>query len=134
MYKRLLVYVDPGETRLDELEGLMDLADQLGARVIALAILEPEPDKPTEKEKKARDELEDRAWKFLYSIEDIAFSREVKNSLMLEEGKTLDTIASVVSSYDVDICATFNYRNVDIPGLLEKLNTVPLLLLNQEGQ
>ena|GEM_PF-1852336 len=134
MYKRLLVYVDSGETRLIELEGLLDLADQLGARVIALTVLAPEPANPSEEETKSRDELEDRAWNFLYQIEDMAFSREIKNSLMLEEGETIQAISSVVASYEVDICATFNYRNIDIPALLDKLDKVPLLLLNQEGQ
>ncbi|MBN2381151.1 universal stress protein [candidate division WOR-3 bacterium] len=134
MYKRLLVYIDPAETRLEELEGFLDLASQLGCRIIALAVLEPEPEKHSAKETELREALEDRAWKFLYEIEDTAFGREIKNSLMVEEGKPEEVIASVVKSYEVDICATFAYKSIDIGSLLNRLVNVPLLLLNQEGQ
>jgi sugar phosphate isomerase/epimerase len=130
----LLCYVEAGETGLDELEGLLDLASQLRCRVIVLAVIAPEGKKLTKKESQAREALEDRSWKFLYEIEDIAFEREIKISLMLEEGDVEDTIAAVVKSYNVDLCSTFSYKSIHAGDLLAKLSTVPLLFFNKEGQ
>ena len=134
MYKRLLFYIEPGETRLEELEGLLDLAVQLQSRLIVLAILPEEPTKPSKEEKEERDILEDRIWNFLYEIEDVAFGRELKISLMLEEGKPEETIASVAKSYEADLCATLPYKELNIELLLQKLDKTPLLVFNQEGR
>lgn len=133
MFRRLLCYVEAGETGLDELEGLLDLASQLHCRVIVLAVIAPEGKKLTKKENQAREAMEDRSWKFLYEIEDIAFEREIKISLMLEEGDVEDTIAAVVKSYNVDLCSTFSYKSIHAGDLLAKLCTVPLLFFNKEG-
>lgn len=133
MYRRVLCYVEADETRLEELEGLLDLASQLQSRLIVLAVLPEEPEEPTKEEKEKRDLLEDRIWNFLYQIEDVAFGRELKISLMLEEGKPEETIASVVKSYEADLCVTFHYKELDAELLLQKLGPTPLLIFNQEG-
>jgi hypothetical protein len=133
VYRRLLCYIEPGETRLEELEGLLDLTVQLQSRLIVLAILPEEPAKPSKEEKEKRDILEDRIWNFLYEIEDVAFGRELKISLMLEEGRAEETIASVAKSYEADLCATLPYKELDIELLLQKLGKTPLLVFNQEG-
>jgi sugar phosphate isomerase/epimerase len=130
----MLAYIDAGQTRLEELESLFDLVSQLGSRLIILAVLEPEVKNPTAEEKVERDELEDRVWKFLYQIEDIAFRREIKISLMLEDGELVQTIASVVKSYEVNLCATFLYKEINVEELHSSIGDVPLLLLNQEGR
>lgn len=134
MYRRLLCYVEAGETRLEELERVLDLASQLQSRLIVLAVLPEEPEESTKEEKEKRDILEDRIWNSLYQIEDVAFGRELKISLMLEEGKPEETIASVVKSYEVDLCATFPYKGLDAGLLLQKLGSTPLLFFNQEGR
>jgi len=132
VYKRILFYVDPEQTRIDRVEGLLDLVTQLDSRLIVLSVLPENNENASEKKKKERDELEDRNWKFLYQIEDVAFEREIKVSLMLEEGELHETIASVVKSYEVDICATFPYKGINVEDLLSRLNSTPLLLINQE--
>ncbi len=134
MYRRLLCYVEAGETRLEELERVLDLASQLQSRLIVLAVLPQESPDPSKEEKQERDILEDRTWNFLYEIEDVAFGRELKISLMLEEGKSEETIASVIKSYEVDLCATFPYKGLDAGFLLQKLGSTPLLFFNQEGR
>ena len=134
MYRRLLCYVEAGETRLEELEGVLDLASQLQSRLIVLAVLPEESPDPSKEEKQERDILEDRTWNVLYEIEDVEFGRELKISLMLEEGKPEETIASVVKSYEVDLCATFPYKGLDAELLLQKLGSTPLLFFNQEGR
>jgi len=133
VYRRVLCYVEADETRLEELEGLLDLASQLQSRLIVLAVLPEEPEESTKEEKEKRDLLEDRIWNFLYQIEDVAFGRELKISLMLEEGKPEETIASVVKSYEADLCVTFPYKELDAELLLQKLGPTPLLIFNQEG-
>lgn len=133
MYKRLLCYINTEETRVEELEGLLDLASQLRARIIFLAVMEPEPAKPTEQQKKDRDQAEDRIWNFLYQVEDIAFGRELKVSLMLEEDEVEDAIASVAKSYEVDMCVTFPYPEINAERLLARLGGAKLLLMSQEG-
>lgn len=134
MYKRLLIYLDAATTKQEELEGIMDLASALRARLIVLAVIPKEPENLTKEEKELREELEDRTWNFLYGIEDISFEREIKISLMLEEGEAEERIASVAKSYEADICATFAYKEIKAERLLRRLGNVPLLLLNQEGR
>jgi hypothetical protein len=134
LFKRMLIYLDPARTRLEELEGVLDLASALHARLIALAVIPPESQNMSKEEKELRDELEDRTWNFLYGIEEIAFEREIKISLMLEEGEAEKRIASVAKSYEADICATFLYKEIKTGRLLGALGGVPLLLLNQEGR
>ena len=134
MYKRMLIYLDAARTRLEELEGVLDLASALHARLIALAVIGPESQNMSKEEKELRDELEDRTWNFLYGIEDVAFEREIKISLMLEEGEAEERMASVARSYEADICATFLYKEIKAGRLLGLLGGVPLLLLNQEGR
>lgn len=132
MYTRLLCYVDADVTRLEELEGLLDLSSQLHSRLIILAVLPREEENPSKEEKEKRDLVEDRVWNFLYQIEDVAFERELKVSLMLEEGDIEETIISVVKSYEVDLCATFPYKEIKPEHLLARLGRIPLLFLSKE--
>lgn len=134
MYNRLLCYVDASEVRLDDLEGVLDLASQLQCRLIVLSVIPPKKEGGTEKEQEKYDQLEDRVWNFLYQIEEEAFSRELKVSLMLEEGTPVDVVASVVKSYEADLCAIFFSRQVEPQDLANKLGKVPVLLYNQEGR
>ncbi len=134
MYKRILMYLDPSESRLDQLEGLLDLASQLHSRLIVLAVL-PHIDENASAEKiDNQEDLEDRTWNILYQIEEIAFDREIKTSLMIEDGDTEEVIASVVRSYEVDIVATFALKKINVNHLSRRLGGVPLLLFNQEAR
>lgn len=134
MYKRILAYVNAGETRIDQLEALFDLTVQLKSRLIVLAVIPPEEAGASSEETEKREALEDRTWKFLYQIEDVAFGREIRISLMLEDGEPEETIASVAKSYEANLCATFPYKEIDAERLIGRLGGVPLLLLTQEGR
>lgn len=134
MYKRVLFFLDPDETRVDLLEELLDLITQLKSRLIVLVVVPPDAENASKEELERKEALEDRAWNILYQIEDIAFDREIKISLMVEEGDTEEVIASVVKSYNVDLASTFTYKKINPGRLSGRLGGVPLLLLNQEAR
>jgi nucleotide-binding universal stress UspA family protein len=98
--ERLLLYVEatPGMARTTA--WTLELARTLSCRVFAVAVMNA----PSAAAAKSRaDDAEERAWGLLYEIEDDAFDKDVKISLLLEQGDQLQRVLDLSANYDVGL-------------------------------
>lgn len=125
--ERILVYINPDEIPLERAGWTIDFASLVSARIILLTVI-TEPEKLSEEE---YDKKEDKYWKYLYELEDKAFEKEVKVSLIVEDGNLLDVIKKAVKGYKVDIFVTFITSKLEFSEILKEIN-IPLLILKAE--
>ena len=76
------------------------LAKGMSCRVFALSVIDP--DSPRRRDAQSSD-LEERAWSLLYEIEDDAFQKNVRISLLLESGQPLSKLVGLSASYDTEL-------------------------------
>jgi len=100
---KLMLLVEDGVPVERSLERALTLARELGARVIAVSIIGGN-DAPAGPDRDQHlSDLEEAAWARLYEVEEEAFSRDVKVSLLLEQGDPLDRLLDLAESYEVGI-------------------------------
>jgi nucleotide-binding universal stress UspA family protein len=101
--RKLMLLVEAGIPVERSLERTLTLARELGARVIAVSIIN-ENDAPAGPGRDQHtSDLEESAWARLYEVEEEAFSRDVRVSLLLEQGEPVDRLLELCESYEVDI-------------------------------
>lgn len=122
--ERILVYVDPDRVNIRNVEWIITLAEFLSARLIFLAVIENAEELSDEE----YDKTEDRFWKYLYELEDIAFEKEVKVSLVIEEGDTFEVVKRAIKGYRVQAFVTFLTSKLNIEKFVREIE-VPLILL-----
>lgn len=101
MIERLLLYVEatPGMTRTTA--WTLELARLLSCRVFAVSVLAAPTAEPAPRGRS--DAAEEDAWGLLYEIEDDAFDKDVKISLLLEQGDPLRRILDLSANYEVGL-------------------------------
>jgi nucleotide-binding universal stress UspA family protein len=101
--RKLMLLVEAGIPVERSLERTLTFARELGARVIAVSIIN-ENDAPAGPGRDQHmSDLEESAWARLYEVEEEAFSRDVRVSLLLEQGEPVDRLLELCESYEVDI-------------------------------
>ncbi|MEO0004661.1 MAG: universal stress protein [candidate division WOR-3 bacterium] len=101
MIKQILVWVNDTEEFRSAAIWALELARALSARVYAVYIIPL--DIKTKKGKRLDPEKEEKAWEVLYEIEDDAFERNVRVSLLLETGEPLTRICELIANYKTDL-------------------------------
>lgn len=100
--RKLMLLVEAGVPVGRSLERTLTLARELEARVIAVSIINENDAPPGPGHDQYISDLEESAWARLYEVEEEAFSRDVKVSLLLEQGEPLDRLLDLSESYEVD--------------------------------
>ncbi len=100
MIERLLLFVDDTPGAAHAAAWALELARGLGCRVFAVAVLDSQRGAPGSG---PAPEAEEQAWQRLYEIEDDAFDSDVRISLLLDQGKPLDRLVQLGSSYEVEL-------------------------------
>ena len=98
--ERILLYVEDTPGMTAAVAWAMRLAKGMSCRVFALSVVNP--DLPHRQEARTSD-AEERAWSQLYEIEDEAFQKNVRISLLLETGEPLQQLVSLTNSYDAEL-------------------------------
>lgn len=111
--KKILLYLN--EAKEETIELTLSLAQIFSSRVYVLFCLSSDEIKNEE----LKDKMEDEGWQKLYDVEEKAFNKEIKVSLLFFEGKPEELITELMKSYEVDalILNPFAYLN-----LLELIN------------
>lgn len=130
MIERLLLLVDDSPSCRAAANWTLDLAQRLSARVLALYVV----DSALPGKGKARDErlaaLEEKAWKALYEIEDDAFEKDVKISLLLDQGESLSTLLNICRSYNVQLVVLSSEARLRPQDLIAHSSS-PVLFFNE---
>ncbi len=98
--ERILLYVEDTPGMAAAAAWALRLAKGMSCRVFALSVMNP--DSPRRRDAQASD-AEERAWSLLYEIEDDAFEKNVRISLLLETGDPLQKLISLGTSYDAEL-------------------------------
>lgn len=99
MIKQILVWVNETDEFRSAALWSIELAQVLSAQVYAVYIM---PADVRGKKMKKVDQ-EEKAWEVLYEIEDEAFERNVRVSLLLETGEPLTRLCQLIASYKSDL-------------------------------
>lgn len=107
MINQLLLWLNNTPSFRTTVTWALTVAQTLSARVYALYILPPESTAGTETSKKrnrkSSTEREEKAWELLYEVEDEAFDKNVRISLLLERGEPLPRFKEICSIYHPDL-------------------------------
>jgi len=98
--ERILLYVEDTAGMPAAAAWALRLAKGMSCRVFALSVINP--DSPRRREAQTSD-AEERAWSLLYEIEDDAFQKNVRISLLLESGEPLQKLVGISTSYDSEL-------------------------------
>ena len=98
--ERVLLYVEDTPGMTAAVAWTLRLAKAMSCRVFALSVVNP--DVPRQRDARTSD-AEERAWSLLYEIEDDAFQKNVRISLLLETGEPLQELISLSTSYDAEL-------------------------------
>ena len=98
--ERILLYVEDTPGMPAAVAWSLKLARGMSCRVIALSVINP--DAPRRRDTQTSD-AEERAWSQLYEVEDDAFQKNVRISLLLETGEPLQKLISLSNSYDAEL-------------------------------
>jgi nucleotide-binding universal stress UspA family protein len=98
--ERVLLYVEDTAGMPAAVGWALRLAKGMSCRVFALSVINP--DLPHRRDARTSD-AEERAWSLLYEIEDEAFQKNVRISLLLETGEPLEELVSLSNSYDAEL-------------------------------
>ena len=98
--ERILLYVEDTAGMPAAAAWALRLAKGMSCRVIALSVIDPAA--PRRRDAQASD-AEERAWGLLYEIEDDAFQKNVRISLLLESGQPLSKLVGLSASYDTEL-------------------------------
>ncbi|MGQ9678617.1 MAG: universal stress protein [bacterium] len=109
MITQILLWLNDAPSTSNAIIWALSLAQTLSARVYALYILPPEPTHRTgtelskKRNRKSNPEKEEKAWELLYEVEDEAFDRNIRISLLLEQGEPLACFSEICSIYNPDL-------------------------------
>ncbi len=95
-----MLYVDDSPGMPTTAAWALRLAKGMSCRVFALSVINPES--PRRRDTQTSD-AEERAWSQLYEVEDDAFQKNVRISLLLETGDPLQQLVSLSTSYDAEL-------------------------------
>jgi nucleotide-binding universal stress UspA family protein len=98
--ERIMLYVEDTPGMATASAWALRLAKGMSCRVFALSVINP--DAPRRRDAQTSD-AEERAWSQLYEIEDDAFQKNVRISLLLETGDPLQKLVSLSTSYDAEL-------------------------------
>ena len=98
--ERILLYVEDTPGMPAAVAWALRLAKGMSCRLFALSVISP--DLPRRRDARASD-AEERAWSLLYEIEDDAFQKNVRISLLLETGEPLQELIKLSTSYDAEL-------------------------------
>jgi hypothetical protein len=98
--ERIMLYVEDTPGMASAAAWVLRLAKGMSCRVFALSVVNP--DTPRRRDTQTSD-AEERAWSMLYEIEDDAFEKNVRISLLLETGEPLQKLISLSNSYDAEL-------------------------------
>jgi nucleotide-binding universal stress UspA family protein len=96
--ERIMLYVDDTPGAGTAAAWALRLARGMSCRVFALSVINPESPRYAQ-----TSDAEERAWGQLYEIEDDAFQKNVRISLLLETGDPLKQLVSLSTSYDAEL-------------------------------
>lgn len=107
MINQLLLWLNNTPSFRTTVTWALTLAQTLSARVYALYILPPEAtagtETPKKRHRKSSTEREEKAWELLYEVEDEAFDKNLRISLLLERGEPLPRFKEICSIYHPDL-------------------------------
>jgi nucleotide-binding universal stress UspA family protein len=98
--ERIILYVEDTPGMTTAVAWALRLAEGMSCRVFALSVVDP--DAPRRRDNQTSD-AEERAWSQLYEVEDDAFQKNVRISLLLETGDPLQKLVGLSSSYDAEL-------------------------------
>ena len=98
--ERILLYVEDTPGMAAAVAWALRIAKGMSLRLFALSVVNP--DLPHRRDARASD-AEERAWSLLYEIEDEAFQKNVRISLLLETGEPLEELVSLSTNYDAEL-------------------------------
>ena len=98
--QRVLLYVEDTPVMPTATAWALSLATGMSCRVFALTVIGPDAER--RRDAHASD-AEERAWSHLYEIEDDAFQKNVRISLLLETGDPLQELVSLSTNYDAEL-------------------------------
>lgn len=94
--KKILLYLN--EAKEESIELALSLAKNFSSRLYVLYCLNSEKIKDEE----LKDKKEDEGWQKLYEVEERAFQKEIKVSLLFFEGRPENLIYELMRAYEVD--------------------------------
>ncbi|MEO0134505.1 MAG: hypothetical protein ABIK72_07125, partial [candidate division WOR-3 bacterium] len=80
------------------------------------------------KDEETKDRLEDEGWQKLYDVEEKAFQREIKVSLLFFEGKPENLIYELTKSYEVDTIILNSLAELNLLELINKNKAKTIIL------
>jgi nucleotide-binding universal stress UspA family protein len=98
--QRIMLYVEDTPAMATAAAWALRLAKGMSCRVFALSVVDP--DAPRRRDTQTSD-AEERAWGQLYEVEDDAFQKNVRISLLLETGDPLQKLISLSNGYDAEL-------------------------------
>jgi nucleotide-binding universal stress UspA family protein len=98
--ERIILYVEDTPGMATAVTWALRLAEGMSCRVFALSVVDP--DAPHRRDNQTSD-AEESAWSQLYEVEDDAFQKNVRISLLLETGDPLQKLVGLSSSYDAEL-------------------------------
>jgi len=126
--ERMVLYVEPGANSKSTARTALSLARRLGARLFAVWVMDSVEPGPQPRRGR-RPDVEEKAWRALYEIEDDAFAQDTSISLLLEQGRPLDKLLEICSSYDAGLVVVDPDTKLGAAELLKR-SLIPVLFAN----
>ncbi|MEO0092746.1 MAG: universal stress protein [candidate division WOR-3 bacterium] len=126
MLEKLLLYVDDSPVNKEIATWALQFAKILNARIFAVFIIKGATKR---KDKRLPSNQEETAWSRLYEIEDDAFERNVKISLILEEGRPENKLIEILQTFNLDGMIVGNQSKLNISELINQLPSSKTLII-----
>lgn len=120
--RKILLYLN--EAQKETIELALMLAQTFSSRLYVLFCLNSDKIKDEE----TKDRLEDEGWQKLYDVEEKAFQREIKVSLLFFEGKPENLIYELTKSYEVDTIILNSLAELNLLELINKNKAKTIIL------
>ncbi|MEO0130418.1 MAG: hypothetical protein ABIK76_01835 [candidate division WOR-3 bacterium] len=112
--KKILLYLN--EAKEENIELALSLAEKFSSRLYVLFCLNSEEIK----NEKLKDKKEDEGWQKLYDVEEKAFQKEVKVSLLFFEGIPEILISELMKSYEIEALILNPFANLNLSEVISK--------------
>ncbi|MEO0089400.1 MAG: hypothetical protein ABIK56_02585 [candidate division WOR-3 bacterium] len=112
--KKILLYLN--EAKEENIELALSLAEKFSSRLYVLFCLNSEEIKKEE----LKDKKEDEGWQKLYDVEEKAFQKEIKVSLLFFEGKPEILISQLMKSYEIEALILNPFANLNLSEVINK--------------
>ena len=117
--ERIMLYVEDTPGMPTAAAWALRLAKGMSCRVFALSVTNPDAQRRGDNQ---TSDAEERAWSMLYEIEDDAFQKNVRISLLLETGDALQKLVSLSTSYDAELVVASADCRLMCPELVRQSN------------